>query len=243
MQTVCKNRPDKEEVPCQECGKLFATRKHLSEHRRTKHRENNNNGGQLPALSQLPPPAMMMGSQNMGHNLGQYFHTKSLYKPTGHANVLPPFRHMGHMYHPGAPVPPGHTAPPMSDTKPVYRCDVCQGYFPSEQVLQKHYASHWPPVHDISEHAQTRLTSPDPSLAQLQPEPEQEAIGMLAPHILPPNASTPNTPPPNGQNVGSILRQVYHTEHHQDHYQKLPNMSEPVFCDYPSYDNFLYYNA
>ena len=128
--------------------------------------------------------------------------------------------------------------------KPVFRCDVCPGYFPSEQVLQKHYASHWPPVHDISDtaHAQSRLTSPDPSLAQLQPETEDN-IGMLPPHVLPPNTSSPNTPPPNGQNVGSILRQVYHTEHHQDHYQKLPNMSEPVFCDYPSYDNFLYYSA
>merc|ERR1719410_1798825 len=84
--TVCKNRADKEEVPCTECGKLFPTRKQMGEHRRTKHRAGQEGGVQGLGL----PP------QNMGHNLGQYFSNKTLYKPAPapahhNHNVLPPF--------------------------------------------------------------------------------------------------------------------------------------------------------
>ena len=62
----------------------------MGEHRRTKHRAGQEGGVQGLGL----PP------QNMGHNLGQYFSNKTLYKPAPapapapahhNHNVLPPF--------------------------------------------------------------------------------------------------------------------------------------------------------
>ena len=74
FQGVCKNRPDKEDVPCTDCGKVFPSRRHLQEHRRTKHREGGGSDGR-------------MMEQNMGHNLGQYLNVSR----QGCEAVLPPF--------------------------------------------------------------------------------------------------------------------------------------------------------
>ena len=44
------------------------------------------------------------------------------------------------------------------------------------------------------------------------------------------------------ENVGSILRQVYHTEHTEFGAHKIHNMNDN-FMEYPSFDSFLYFNA
>lgn len=75
FQGVCKNREDKEEIPCNSCARTFPTRRHLQEHRRSKHREERE-------VESLPPP------QNFGHTVGQYF---SMARGPAPRPQLPPF--------------------------------------------------------------------------------------------------------------------------------------------------------
>ena len=219
FQTVCKNRTDREEVPCNECGKLFPTRKHLSEHRRTKHRENPIVGSQLSQLPQFPPPGIMMGQQNMGHNLGQYLTSKTHYKPV-HTPSLPPFSRssLG-----GAPLYPG---PPVQSSTPAP---------PVHQEMEKSFAPNhsWGPhPAQIDMDLGSKLTGHDLSLAHA-------------------HSQLPGQSEPVEENVGSILRQVYHTEHHQEHYQPQKHQSmcpeasiyHSEYQPYPNFDSFLYYNA
>ena len=210
FQTVCKNRPDKEEVPCNECGKLFPTRKHLSEHRRTKHR------AEQPLVSSAP--VMLVQPQNMGHNLGQYFSSKPLPPPPHHhQSMLPPFSRQYHG-HGTTPVVSGHGS---TEKSPV-RCELCHAYFPTEAVLKEHLTLHW--SHQL-EQTETKVMTSDLTLTQVHDH-QSEA-----------------------ENVGSLLRQVYHTEHHHDHHHhhqyKHHAIPEPYCSDYqpPAFDNFLYYNA
>ena len=197
MQTVCKNRADKEEVPCTECGKLFPTRKQMGEHRRTKHRAGQEGGVQGLGL----PP------QNMGHNLGQYFSNKTLYKP--------------------APAPAHHNhnvLPPFSRQTLDYQ-EKTLGY--QEKLFPAPWGGHAHP------HQEAGKVAPAPAPAELS----------LAP---------PPCPAPE-ENVGSLLRQVYHTEHHHQpaepahyHAHKMAGMAEPIYCDYAPvspFDSYLYYNA
>ena len=249
FQAVCKNRADKEEVPCTECGKLFPSRKQMSEHRRTRHRHCHENQAQLA----LPPPAMMTPTQNMGHNLGQYFSSKpQQYRPAP-SNTLPPFSPPAPLYH--APMAMTNEKPVFSQTtdqsegrkQPQYRCEVCHACFHSEQALEKHFTSHWAPglSMDTELGAQVKpLTGSDLSLAaHAQSGPmrgQEEASGPMG---------------VEQENVGSLLRQVYNTEHISEHhpYQHQQKMTHPhhqmqdlsSFCDYPppAFDSFLYYNA
>ena len=249
FQAVCKNRADKEEVPCTECGKLFPSRKQMSEHRRTRHRHCHENQAQLA----LPPPAMMAPTQNMGHNLGQYFSSKpQQYRPAP-SNTLPPFSHPAPLYH--APMAMTNEKPVFSQTtdqsegrkQPQYRCEVCHACFHSELALEKHFTSHWAPglSMDTDLGAQVKpLTGSDLSLAaHAQSGPmrgQEEPSGPMG---------------VEQENVGSLLRQVYNTEHISEHhpYQHQQKMTHPhhqmqdlsSFCDYPppAFDSFLYYNA
>ena len=88
-------------------------------------------------------------TQNMGHNLGQYFSSKPpqpQYRPQVPSNALPPFSHPAPLYHNPAPMVMTNEKPVYSDqseAKAVCRCDVCHACFPSEQALEKHFASHW----------------------------------------------------------------------------------------------------
>lgn len=206
LQGVCKNRPDKGDVPCTDCGKLFPSRRHLQEHKRTKHRD------QVSSVPSAPPVPMV--EQNMGHNLGQYF---TVSRP-GCDGSLPPFsrQSLGYIQPPSgaaASVMPGHRT---GD----FRCEVCHSFFPTESHLEKHFSVHWPPQEETG----LKLTGHDLTLSQIQ-DPVEE-------------------------NVGSILRQVYNTEHHQHHHQDQyhhthKHVQDPaLFCDYShNFEPFLYYNA
>jgi len=216
---VCKNRADKEDVPCVDCGKMFPTRRHLQEHRRNKHRENNNLGsvGSTP----LPPPMMTLPPQNMGHNIGQYFTARSKTNMVPSAPVLPPFSrqpltpNMGYNTACQPLVRPDQRTD-MSEKVSV-RCEVCHAFFPSELALEKHFASHWPQnsSDDGISGNQVKVTGNDLPLPQIE-------------HVE--------------ENVGSILRQVYHTEHTEFGAHKIHNMNDN-FMEYPSFDSFLYFNA
>ena len=248
FQAVCKNRVDKEEVPCTECGKLFPSRKQMSEHRRTRHRL----CPEVPSQMSHPPPGMLTPTQNMGHNLGQYFSSKpqQYTRPQAPSNTLPPFSHPAPLYH--APMPMTNEKPVFSQPtdqsearkqpQAVCRCDVCHACFPSEQALEKHFASHWALDSDLGGQGQVKpLTGSDLSLA---------AHAHNGPMRGAEEASGPMGV--EQENVGSLLRQVYNTEHiseHPYHHQKMSHHHQmqdlSSFCDYPppTFDSFLYYNA
>merc|ERR1711892_251937 len=224
---VCKNRADKEDVPCVDCGKMFPTRRHLQEHRRNKHSENNNLGsvGSTP----LPPPMMTLPPQNMGHNIGQYFTARTKTNMVPSAPVLPPFPRQPLTPNMGyntacQPLARSDSASVMShrsdmSEKVAFRCEVCHAFFPSEVALEKHFVSHWPQnsTDDVISGSQVKVTGNDLPLPQIEHEPVEE-------------------------NVGSILRQVYHTEHTEFSAHKIHTMNDN-FMEYPSFDSFLYFNA
>ena len=233
LQAVCKNRADKEEVPCTECGKLFPSRKQMSEHRRTRHRPHESlnivpGGPGGPGGSGVPGgpggPGGSLG-QNMGHNLGQYFSSRP-------STALPPFSHPAPLYH--APMQMTNEKlcqPDPSEARKQFRCDVCHAFFPSEPALEKHFSSHWQLETGQADLGQVKpLTGSDLSLAA-HAQTSLEVSGVE-------------------ENVGSLLRQVYNTEHIPEyHAQKMPHPHHhhmnDLFCDYhpPAFDNFLYYNA
>ena len=241
FQTVCKNRPDKEEVPCNECGKLFPTRKHLSEHRRTKHRES---AAVSSSAVSAAVPLNMVSPQNMGHNLGQYFSQSRVQQHGQH--MLPPFSRQYSM--PSAAVPTMSAAVPTMSAE-TKRCDVCHAFFPSESSLKEHISLHW------SQHCSddTKMTGSVPSHRDLTLT--QAAAGVVPSAV---SAVPPMTTAAEAENVGSLLRQVYHTEHHEQYphlpgnmpsnpHSKLHHNIPDTFCDYQhpaaAFDSFLYYNA
>jgi len=246
---VCKNRADKQEVLCSECGKSFPSRRHLQEHRRNKHRDAMTPNS--PAFPIVNQQLSYLSPQNMGHNIGQYFNLR-----VG-AKVLPSY-HQTPLYHPvGYRQAPVDLQSPLSELQGPAAlssstnqkvccsavCDVCHAVFSSESTLAKHHASHWSAtgVSEVPSNHPQQLTGADLPLPQAEQLPEE-------------------------QNVGSILRQVYHTEHnssefqrsseyqqqHQElmHHQQQPlanklSSSDGIFMDYPhpSFDSFLYFNA
>jgi len=195
---VCKNRTDREEIPCDDCGKLLPTKRHLQEHRRNKHRD-----------TSTPLPVLSMPPQNMGHNLGQYFSVKARTTTPVRQQPLPPFSRQ------------------MMTNQHVARCEVCHAVFQSEAELESHFMSHVPQsaADDvISVSGQAKVTGSDINLnPQMEPEPVEE-------------------------NVGSLLRQVYNTEHTDFCYNKvcgtdkMPSLNDHIM-DYPSFDSFLYFPA
>ena len=210
----------------------------MSEHRRTRHRHCHDVQTQT-----LPPPVMnMVTTQNMGHNLGQYFSSKpQQYRPAP-SNTLPPFSHPAPLYH--APMAMTNEKPVFSQTtdqsEAKCRCDVCHACFPSEQALEKHFASHWALDSDLGGQQPGKpLTGSDLSLAAHA-------------HNGPMRGAEEPSGPMGEENVGSLLRQVYNTEHISEHpYHHHQKMSShqmqdlSSFCDYPppAFDSFLYYNA
>ena len=163
-----------------------------------------------------------MMEQNMGHNLGQYLNVSR----QACEAVLPPFSRqtlgvagVGGVGGVYSQPPSGATASMMPGLRGDFRCEVCHSYFPTESHLEKHFSTHWPP----QEEADLKLTGHDLTLSQIQ-EPVEE-------------------------NVGSILRQVYNTEHHhhghqdQYHHTHKHTMPDPgLFCDYShNFEPFLYY--
>jgi len=103
--------------------------------------------------------------------------------------------------------------PPFTCAPPALRCEVCHALFPSEHALSRHFASHWPAPPADQQKVVTGSDLPLP----------------LAHHD-------------QEDNVGSLLRQVYHTEH-TDFGSKLQLGAEAYPMEYPAYDSFLYFNA
>ena len=203
LQAVCKHRADKEEVPCGECGKLFPTRRHLQEHRRNKHRQEES--------APVPAPAPALQPQNMGHSLGQWSHSRVHNKPT-----------------PPSPLPSFSAAPPAYPPRQL-RCDLCHAQFGSELALEKHFSLHWPGVGVGGEGGAGEL---GPARHPVQ------VTGSDLPLPLPHE--------PLEENVGSLLRQVYHTEHQAEFGQTKPGhvqQQEQNFIEYPNFDSFLYFNG
>ena len=109
------------------------------------------------------------------------------------------------------------------------RCEVCHAVFQSESELESHFMSHVPQnsadVLSPSDCVSTdgKVTGSDLTLPQLDQEHVEE-------------------------NVGSILRQVYNTEHTvTDFYSKvshdkMPSLNDHLL-DYPSFDSLLYFPA
>jgi hypothetical protein len=185
LQGVCKNREDRESVPCGSCPRSFPSRRHLQEHRRSKHREEREETG------------LLTNPQNMGHSVGQYF-SVGRSQPSARPQ-LPPFA-----------CPAG----------PALRCEVCHATFPSELALSRHFPTHWaaqPGGQEALHHH--KVTGADLPL----PLPHHEVE----------------------DNVGSLLRQVYHTEHTDfgPKLQTLGHGAEAYPMEYPAYDSFLYFNA
>ena len=104
---------------------------------------------------------------------------------------------------------------------PPPRCEVCHAIFPSELALSRHFPTHWPSPtthHGDMQQGATKVTGNDLPLP-LPHHHEQE------------------------DNVGSLLRQVYHTEHTDFGTKLQPLGAEAYPMEYPSYDTFLYFNA
>ena len=98
FQAVCKNRADKEEVPCTECGKLFPSRKQMSEHRRTRHRPCHQSQAQLalppPGLMTQPPPQLIPGFVRPGLPIPSTVSTVGLGLPGVYATAGPGLAHV-----------------------------------------------------------------------------------------------------------------------------------------------------
>ena len=154
MQGVCKNRLDREAVPCPDCGDSFPTRRQLQEHRRNRHKK-----------------------QNIGHSVGQYFHDKTAgrYMPSSTVNMPALPSNL-----PSAPLPAFGAPTAVPDYHERLACSD-NGH---------HHHQHYPC--DMNHH--------QPS-AQLIHGPADLPLPQLS------------EPVQQQENFGSILRQVYDSEH------------------------------
>ncbi len=217
---MCRNREDQKELTCPECWKALPTRRHLQEHRRTKHRQVS-----ATATSVAAP-------QNMGHSLGQYFssyvpHTPNKcsssagYPPEEVKQPEEPAVVIGHQQH------HNHQQQHQNLLLEAGRCDPCAtavtpaattAVFPSQSLESQQYFGQLPSVQQHHTVAATSHHHP-----HLQTAGSVVAVGdALAASVMAagvPGASADMTssllPPmePLEENVGSLLRQVYSTEH------------------------------
>jgi hypothetical protein len=224
LQGVCRNREDQKELTCPECWKALPTRRHLQEHRRTKHR-------------QVSATAVAAAPQNMGHSLGQYFssyvpHTPNKcsssagYPPEEGKQPELPAAVIGHQQHHHHQQQQQH----QNLLLEAGRCDPCPtavtpaattAVFPSQSVESQQYFGQLPSVQQHQHH--TVVASASHHHQHLQSAGSVVAVGdALAASVMAagvPGASADMTssllPPmePLEENVGSLLRQVYSTEH------------------------------
>ena len=211
LQGVCRNRKDREEVGCPDCGKLLPTRRHLQEHRRTKHRT-----AATPTAAPFPPAL-----QNMGHSIGQYFSTYPPHQPTARAGSNPclPMKqeHLQLQQQPEAVVAvtlphiPQHQQQqePQQHTMIQGRCDPCPltttttGYPNQAESSQQHFYNHSYGLPTAHHHNNTTTDVLAASVA---------AAGLPGATLPADMAALPPLEPLE-ENVGSLLRQVYSTEH------------------------------
>ncbi len=217
---MCRNREDQKELTCPECWKALPTRRHLQEHRRTKHRQ----------VSAATAPA---APQNMGHSLGQYFSSYVPHTPNKCSSSAgyPP-EEVKQPEEPAAVI--GHQQQQHHQQHQQHqhllleagRCDPCATavtptattVFPSQSVESQQYFGQLP---SVQQHHHTVATTSHHQ--HLQTAGSVVAVGdALAASVMAagvPGASVDMTssllPPmePLEENVGSLLRQVYSTEH------------------------------
>ncbi len=218
---MCRNREDQKELTCPECWKALPTRRHLQEHRRTKHRQVS-----ATAASSVAAP------QNMGHSLGQYFssyvpHTpnkcsSSAGYPPEEVKQPEPEAVIGHQQHQQHHQ---HQQQHQNLLLEAGRCDPCPTAvtpttaFPSQSVQSsQHYFGQLPSVqqhhHTVASTSHHQHLQTAGSVVAVE---DALAASVMAAGV--PGASVDMTssllPPmePLEENVGSLLRQVYSTEH------------------------------
>ena len=100
---------------------------------------------------------------------------------------------------------------------------MCHAHFPTELALSRHFPTHWP---SATGHQQAEM---------------QQGGAKVTGNDLP--LPLPHHHEQEHDNVGSLLRQVYHTEHTDFGAKLQPLGAEAYPMEYPSYDTFLYFNA
>jgi hypothetical protein len=211
---VCRNREDQKELTCPECWKALPTRRHLQEHRRTKHR-------QVSASAVAPP-------QNMGHSLGQYFssyvpHTpnkcsSSAGYPPEVAKQPEPEAVIGHQQHhqqqqqhqnlllEAGRCDPCPTAVTPTAVFPGQSVESSQQYFGQLPSVQQHHTVATASHHQHLQTAGSVVAVGDALAASVMAAGVPGASVDMTSSLLPPME-------PLEENVGSLLRQVYSTEH------------------------------
>ncbi len=227
---MCRNREDQKELTCPECWKALPTRRHLQEHRRTKHR-------------QVSAAAVVAAPQNMGHSLGQYFSSYVPHTPNqcsssaGYPQEVvkqpeEPAAVIGHQQHHQHQQKQQHQQQQQHQNLLLEagRCDPCPtavtpaattAVFPSQSVESSHqYFGQLPSVQQ-QHHTVVATTSHHQHLqtaaGSVVAVGDALAASVMAAGV--PGASADMTSSllplmePLEENVGSLLRQVYSTEH------------------------------
>ena len=223
---MCKNRPNQETVECIECGEHFNSRRTLQDHRRTKHNR---------------PDANKIG-QNIGHTVGPYF-DKYQQQPASPLNINQ-FSHHHQLpslpsFSPAMTVYPGvvstqttvinnrtvYQHPKFSGSRsiPSYNSTLCTPADNSmlsqeSQLIENSYVNvvqHQDPMMPHSHHHQSAALIPQPAAVHPFPSGMNEFFPL----------ATPTDHHPEGENFGSILRQVYESEHSEFHARAAANGS------------------
>lgn len=238
---MCKHRPDRVDLPCPDCGELVHSRRHLQEHRRNKHKKpasaasaphNMGHGvggyfwgqGQqqtqqhrvptpnspataVSAVSAVPLPSFSATSHHHHHHSGSSSIQplpSYMSLPTPTAENTPPQQPLQHQQqYPVIPVTPAAAAP---------RCE-----FEGEVALQFQFSSN----HMIQNTAAATAAAPIPppmmTLSPPPPPPYEHHHHHNGHHTtaIPPTAAAME------ENFGSLLRQVYESEHSAEFGQKI----------------------
>jgi len=208
----------KRDFHCAACGLSFACKAYLQKHMGVcKNREDKE---EIPCNS--CPRTFPTRRHLQEHRRSKHREEREEVLPTAPQNmghsVGQYFSSVGRLPAPRPQLPPFSCAPP-----PPPRCEVCHAHFPTELALSRHFPTHWP---SATSHQQAEM---------------QQGGAKVTGNDLP--LPLPHHHEQEHDNVGSLLRQVYHTEHTDFGAKLQPLGAEAYPMEYPSYDTFLYFNA